>query len=80
MDFLNSQLTKLIMVGTCVVVLLFILGKLGAGIIKKILIGAFLGGGVSAILYFIFHLPLQTVGIIGIITFLLSAICGKISS
>jgi hypothetical protein len=80
MEFLSSQLFKIVMVGTCVLVLLFILGKMGARIIKKILIGAFVGGVISAFSYFVLHLPLQTVGIIGIISFLISAIFGKISA
>ena len=78
-DLINSQIIKFVMVGTCVLVILFILGDLGRRIIKKILIGVLVGGVISAFLYYALHLPIQTVGIIGSITFLISAIFGKVS-
>jgi hypothetical protein len=78
-EFVNSQLIKIVMVVTFVLVLLFILGKLGKGIIKRILIGALVGGAVSAFLYYVLHLPIHTVGIIGTITFLISVIFGKVA-
>jgi hypothetical protein len=78
MEFLNSQVFKLVMIGTCILVVLFILGKLAMPLVRKILIGAVCGAIVSAFCYYVLHIPLPTVKIIGIASFLLGAIFGKL--
>ena len=78
MEFLSSQVFKLVIIGTCILVVLFILGKFGWPLVRKILIGAVFGAIVSAFCYFVLHIPLPTVSIIGIASFLLGAIFSKL--
>jgi len=79
-DFLLAETKGLIVVGVTVLVLIIILGKLGSNIIKRILKGLFASIAISAILYFLVGMNLETVGIIGIVIFLLTAIFGKVSA
>lgn len=79
-EFLLSETKGLIIVGTTILVLIIILGKLGFRIIKNLIKSAFFGAIVFAMLYFIVGLSIETVGIIGIVVFLLTAIFGKIST
>lgn len=79
-EFLFSETKGLIIVGTTILVLIIILGKLGFRIIKNLIKSAFFGAVVSAMLYFIVGFSIETVGIIGIVVFLLTAIFGKIST
>ena len=79
MEFLDNQISSLVIAGVCVLVLLFILGKFGFKLIKRILKGAVLGILISVVLYYVVHLPLETVAVIGLITFLLGAIFGKVN-
>ena len=78
MEFFKNLSTEWLMVVACVLVVLFILGKLAISLLKRIIIGAIAGCIVSAILYYVFHLPIKTVGLIGIIVFIGGAIFGKV--
>jgi len=78
MEYFESYSKELIIGVVCAIVIIFVLGKIGFKIIKKIIIGLILGIAVSALLYFVFHLPIATVGLIGLVAFLLGAIFGKV--
>ena len=77
-EFAASRTNSLIMVCTFLVVMLLIWGRLGKKFIKKILFGLFSGIIVSAVLFFGFNLPLDKVGIFGILSFLFTAIFKKV--
>lgn len=77
-DFLFSHTGEIIMVGVTVIILFFIFGKFIMPLIGRILLGIIFSLTVSAILYFGFALNLELIGIIGIITFIGSAVFAKI--
>jgi hypothetical protein len=71
------------MVGVCVVVVLFILGKLGLPIVKRLLWGLIYGTVASVVLWIVFPLvglPRDLVGVIGLVAFALGAIFGRIGT
>jgi len=78
MEFLKSYSEGLIIAVVCAIVIFFVLRKIAFKIIKRIIVGLFLGLAVSAFLYYVIQLPVETVGLIGVAAFLLGAIFGKI--
>jgi hypothetical protein len=82
-EYLRTQPTRLLMVGVCVVVVLFILGKLGLPIVKRLLWGLIYGTVASVVLWIVFPLvglPRDLVGVIGLVAFALGAIFGRIGT
>lgn len=77
-EFASSRITGVIIVVTFLIVMFLIWGKLSGKFIKKFLFGALLGIGVSAVLFIIFKMPLDQVGIIGMITFVFGTIFKKV--
>lgn len=79
--YLKTQPTRLLMVGVCIVVVLFILGKLGGSVVTKLLRGLVYGTIVSLILWFAFPaigLSRDLVPLIGMVAFALGAIFGRV--
>ena len=77
-EFLKNEMQSVIVVVTFIIVVFFILGKKAGSIIARVFRGLFAGAAIAAVLHFVLHLNLETVGIIGLAVFVLSAIFGKI--
>lgn len=78
LGFLRSEINSVIVVGACILVLVIILGKLSRGIIGRLIRGLFVGAAIAAVLHFVAHLKLELVAIIGLASFILTAIFGRI--
>ncbi len=77
-NFLTSESTSLLVVVVFLIVMLIIWKSLSGRFMKKIIFGTLISIIISAILFFALNVPLETVGIIGIVTFILGVIFKKV--
>lgn len=78
MEYIKSLDFDILLVIVTILVLLFILGKFGFSIIKKLLIGLVFSAIAGGILYFFFDFPIETVSAISLVAFFIGFVFGKI--
>ena len=77
-EFLKNEIQSVIVVVAFIIVVFIILGNKASSIIARVFRGLFAGAAIAAVLHFVFHLNLETVGIIGLAVFVFTAIFGKV--
>jgi len=75
---IENEVFSLIIAGTCIIVLIFILGTKSGKIVKKIALGIITGFGTSMFLYGILNLSAVIVTAVGLITFFATILLTKI--